>query len=202
VPGDRRSAPRADEVLDYVGALRRWNGDEAAYRAALSRFGDDFAATAGRWRELARQDAAALAVEAHRTRGVAGNIGLNALAAALGLLERDCSAAAGKADAALDAALAGLDAALAAIAALPPWQAPAQQRAAAAAADTVPVAEAAAVLARALARGAIDDRALASLAAGWHGPAGALDALHEAIRNFDFDRARSMLDMMIPRETP
>jgi HPt (histidine-containing phosphotransfer) domain-containing protein len=144
------------------------------------------------WKTLESDNPQALAQEAHRTRGVAANLGMHALATALADLERD---GAGEA---VTVAIGRLEEALAAIRALAPFAA-----AAVTSSDPQqPLAGAASVLARALARGAIDDAALATLDAGWSGPAASLHELQEAIRNFDFDRARAVLADMASHLPP
>jgi CheY-like chemotaxis protein/anti-sigma regulatory factor (Ser/Thr protein kinase)/HPt (histidine-containing phosphotransfer) domain-containing protein len=200
-------------VLDRDAGVARWDGDLAAWRAALGRWADDYRDTARQLHALDEAgDRAAIAALAHRARGVASSLGFAALARLLDQAEQSATRADGAAAFALHSALAQLGPALAdALDAARREQrehagtatdacAPAAltQQDAAAAADT---------LDQALRRGALDDAALARLRQALHAVApaatqAALDGLDCALADFDLPLAQTRLAAMMAALPP
>jgi CheY-like chemotaxis protein len=196
------------QVLNRVAGAQRWGDSAAQHQLALCRFDQDHALSA---RQLAvlheTGDAAGLHALAHRLRGVAANLGLEQLAETLAGIEKG-AAAAGDALPPLAPLLeryAGeLDQALAAVrtqACPDPEAAPCGAAPARAAAPFAAAAVRAATdaLQRSLARGALDDVALAALSQAMHGhvPPATLAPLQMAIDDFDFTLAETRLATML-----
>ena len=203
------SVPAGPRVrLNHDSGLRRWSANAEAYEAALARFGADYASLATR---LAGADAAQAHALAHKARGAAANLGLEQLSDALLAVETAGSAGHAPADAGQQANSAALAAALAeAMAAVgtpasPPATRPATAAhgAVAAAADGVDPAaarRAGSVLAAAFTRGALDDAALACLAASIGADElGRIKAIQNALADFDFTLAQRRLDGILDK---
>jgi PAS domain S-box-containing protein len=196
------------QVLNRAAGLRRWSGKEDAWHEALAHFDSQYAGLA---QMLAAQGASAdyraLRMLAHKVRGVAANLGLERLADALASLEGMVDGDSGKlfpgAEAgfqdALQALSALLDASLAELrAALPGQQAKAAE-ATRPGTDLDRAARAGKVLREALRRGALEDAALAGLAAAvtGHPLAARVAQVHAALSDFDFDLALQQLDAVL-----
>jgi CheY-like chemotaxis protein/anti-sigma regulatory factor (Ser/Thr protein kinase) len=196
------------QVLNRAAGLRRWSGKEDAYHEALAHFDSQHAGLA---RLLSSQGASAdyraLRMLAHRVRGVAANLGLERLADALASLEGMVDGDSGKLfpgpDAAMQDALQAMDALLDASlaelrAALPGQQATAPE-ATRPGTDLDRAARAGKVLREALRRGALEDAALAGLAAAvtGHPLAARVAQVHAALSDFDFDLALQQLDAVL-----
>ncbi|KQV90822.1 transcriptional regulator [Massilia sp. Root351] len=210
------------QVLNEAAGLRRWDGSEHGYQAALAHFLTEHGNGAQQFAALrASGDHAAIQALAHRSRGVAANLGLEQLAQALSDIEElvagqaEDQAAASPPGAALEAALAGaalqLAAALKAIRARQQDQAgtagqaaPPSPILAALALDIAAAREDAQRLLHSLRRGALDDAALASLShrVQGHVPPAALEQLHLAVANFDFPLAQAKLDAVMADALP
>ena len=202
-------------VLNEAAGLRRWDGSEQGYQAALAHFikehGDgvqQFAIL------LAGGGYPAIQALAHRTRGVAANLGLEQLAQALSDIEEQAEARAhpGVLEAALACGAMQLAAALKAIRARqqeragqpePGVPAPSPMLAALAL-DIAAAREDAQRLLHSLRRGALDDAALASLShrVQGHVQPAALEQLHLAVANFDFPLAQAKLDAVMADALP
>jgi len=190
------------EVLNRRAGLHRWAEKEDVYLEALEHFGRQYAGLATTLKlHAAGGDHQELRMLAHKVRGVAANIGLERLADALSKLEQatdtvptDERASA----AALDAATAALGDALAAIhsGSAQPAAAP---DTAAAAVDLARARRAGGVLLQALRRGALDDAALAGLAAALagHPVAPRVAQIRGAIGDFEFDSALEQLEAVM-----
>jgi PAS domain S-box-containing protein len=80
-------------VLNQAAGLRRWDGSEQGYQAALAHFLTEHGDDAHQLAALhASSDHAAIRALAHRTRGVAANLGLEQLAQALAEIEEQVDA--------------------------------------------------------------------------------------------------------------
>jgi len=135
---------------------------------------------------------------AHKVRGVAANVGLEQLSDALSRLEQATNAVPTDeraAATALDASTAALGEALAAIRSGSPQQ-PTAPDEAEAAYDLTRARRAGGVLLQALRRGALDDAALAGLAAALagHPVAPRVAQIQGAIGDFEFDSALEQLE--------
>ena len=201
------AAPKLDrQVLNRAAGLHRWGGNEDAYREALEHFHSQHALLPQFLRGFAgASDYPSLRMLAHKARGVAANIALELLADALGELEllAEGDKGSGLASLALlPEALAKVDAAheaaLLMIRAERPSQAPAPA-ALAAAYDLPRARRAGRVLHEALNRGALDDAALAGLAAALagHPLAARVTQVQAALADFDFDLAQQQLDAVL-----
>ncbi|WP_420224685.1 response regulator [Pigmentiphaga litoralis] len=104
-------------VLDTAAGVARWTGQEAFYRRTLRRFAAEQRSLATTLAELhQRHDRPGLRALAHRVRGLAGNLGLDQLAATLqGIDEAIADSDEARASALLRGLPAQLDAALTAI---------------------------------------------------------------------------------------
>ncbi|MBB3119674.1 MHYT domain-containing protein [Pseudoduganella violacea] len=206
---DQPAAPAAAgrRLLNHGAGLARWGGDAAAYHTALARFAAGHAGAADALDALLRQgDLPAVQALAHKVRGVAANLGLEQLAATLARLEQE----AGQADAVvalLPLAAAQLATTLAAIGA-----SQAESEALPAVPAEVPVTtpallelrQTAAALDKALARGALDDAALAQLGLALqdHAASTTLAKLQAALDDFDFALARQLLQEILAQALP
>ncbi len=189
------------QVLNRASAEQRWGGSAADHQLALCRFDADHAACAQQFDALLLAgDLDNLHAQAHRVRGVAANLGLEQLTATLADIEQRCNDgdAAGAA-AALARFRPQLDEALAVV-----RNGGCTARAEPCAGTVAPfdaavVRDAAAALHRSLARGALDDAALARLCGALvgHVPAAALAPLHRALDDFDFTLAAGRLDTIL-----
>jgi PAS domain S-box-containing protein len=189
-------------ALNLRAGLHRWGGNEDAYGEALAHFGHQNARLAHALAEHAEAgESRALRMLAHKVRGAAANVGLERLADALARLEQHAggepderagfteplqsamAAVAGALDEALDAIRAGQ----------PGTTAPAGE---AGSFDTERARRAGSVLLQALRRGALDDAALAGLAAALagHPAAGRVTQVQAALGDFDFDLAVIQLE--------
>jgi len=191
----------AREVLNRRAGLHRWADKADVYAEALEHFGrqyGDLATTlqlhaAG----SARQE---LRMLAHRVRGVAANVGLEQLSDALSRLEHATNAVPTDERAAaeaLEVSTAALRDALAAIRAGSPQPSPAPD--AQAPYDLARARRAGGVLLQALRRGALDDAALAGLAAALagHPMAPRVAQIQGAIGDFEFDSALEQLEAVM-----
>jgi len=189
------NAPR--EVLNGRAGLHRWSHREDAYAEALEHFARQYA-NLGQTMYLhaAGGEHTQLRMLAHKVRGAAANIGLEQLSDALAVLEQNTNAvptdarqvanALVNATHALDAALAALQGVAATPAAVLPG----------ATVDLARARRAAGVLLEALRRGALNDGAMASLAAALaaHPAATRVAQVQSAISDFDFDLALEHLE--------
>ncbi|MBD8532870.1 MULTISPECIES: MHYT domain-containing protein [unclassified Massilia] len=193
-------------VLNRHGGVHRWGGKEDAWREALEHFHSQHALLPQFLQGfLDGTDYPSLRMLAHKARGVAANIGLELLAEALAEVEQLAEGDKGQHLAgvallpdALARAAAAHAAALLAIRA----ERPAAGRAPAAppsAADLPRALRSGRLLGVALARGALDDAALAGLAAALSGhPAAAhVTQVQAALSDFDFDLAQQQLDAVL-----
>ncbi|MDN4055289.1 MHYT domain-containing protein [Massilia sp. YIM B02763] len=198
------------QLWNRHAGLRRWSGREDAYREALALFEVQHAGLAA---TLAAQataaDYRALRMLAHKVRGVAANLGLEQLAGSLGAVEGLVDGDSGRlfpgAEDTLRDTLAALapllSGTLAAIRAAQPAsvqtaQAPLQAPPRRPGVDLARAREAGETLRTALRRGALDDAALAALAAALtgHALASRVAQVHAALSDFDFELALQQLD--------
>jgi len=191
-------AVRQESTLDLKRALRLW-GDIDSYRGALQRFiADSVMLSAQLQQHLDLQQGEAASQLAHRARGVAANLGADAVAGLLGDVERALRL---KENAPFATWLAELERLLRQ---LGREAGELVQEAAAEVADgrAPDVAELAPLLKRLrdeLKRGALDDglvRQIRDLVAG-HDWAGDYAVVEHDIGDFDFDRAAEGLDRML-----
>jgi CheY-like chemotaxis protein len=190
-------------VLNRTSGVQRWGGKEDAWREALEHFHNQHALLPQFLQGfLAGVDYPSLRMLAHKARGVAANIGLELLADALAELEQLAEGDKGQllaGAALLPEALARVEAAHAAATLMIRAERPAAASAPAAApgtADLPRALRAGQVLRGALARGALDDAALAGLAAALSGHplAAHVTQVQAALADFDFDLAQQQLD--------
>ncbi|MGX4643378.1 MHYT domain-containing protein [Massilia sp. SYSU DXS3249] len=201
------AAPKIDrQVLNRPGGLHRWGGNEDAYREALEHFHSQHALLPQFLRGFAdAADYPSLRMLAHKARGVAANIALELLADALGELETLAEGDKGSGLASLallPEALARVDAAHEAALLMIRAERPAQAPVAAAAVssfDLPRARRAGRVLHEVLGRGALDDAALAGLAAALagHPLAARITQVQAALADFDFDLAQQQLDAVL-----
>jgi PAS domain S-box-containing protein len=201
-------APAPEKLaLNRHAGLHRWSGNEDAYREALAHFGANHGALD---RALAVHAAGgecqALRMLAHRTRGTAANIGLERLAEALAQLEQLACTEGSPAQDAIPALRGGLELvtleleqALAALRSEPALAAPVTTGEPAPQADLERARRAGKALAQALGRGALDDAALAGLAAALAGHPASLHLaqVQSALSEFDFELALERLDALL-----
>jgi PAS domain S-box-containing protein len=209
-PGDELPAGER-EVLNRHAGLHRWSGKQDVYHEALAHFDSQHAGLA---QTLAAQavaaDYRALRMLTHKVRGVAANLGLERLADTLATLEGLVDGDSGKLFPGTEATLQDtlrtlcdeLDRTLDAIRAALPSPGQAQARPAPAARPTVDLERArraAGVLHEALRHGALEDAALAGLAAALNGHplAGRVAQVHAALSDFDFELALQQLDAVL-----
>jgi HPt (histidine-containing phosphotransfer) domain-containing protein len=198
------AAPQLErQVLNRVAGLNRWAGKDDAWRDALEHFHSQHAMLPQFLRGfLESADYPSLRMLAHKARGVAANLGLELLADALAELEQLAEGEKGQllaGVALLPEALAKAEAAHAAALLMIRAERPATGSAPAAAPgafDLPRALRAGKELREALARGALDDAALAGLAAALSGhPAAArVTQVQAALSDFDFDLAQEQLD--------
>jgi CheY-like chemotaxis protein len=191
------------QVLNRIGGLHRWGGKEDAYREALEHFHSQHAMLPQFLRGFFESaDYPSLRMLAHKARGVAANIGLELLADALAELEHLAEGEKGQqlaGVALLPEALAHAEAAHGAAILMIRAERPAASAAPSAPQGTADLARAlraGRMLRDALERGALDDAALAGLAAALSGhPAAArVTQVQAALADFDFDLAQQQLD--------
>jgi len=193
------------QVLNRKAAVLRWGGSDNALQQALTRFRHDHGGCAGALTALAaQQDFAAVQMLAHRVRGVAANLGFEQLAGLLAEIEQHAAADGAALAPALAALGTQLGLALEAAGDYP--ELPAQAQAGTAPTGTAPtgfdgaaVRSAADALQRSLARGALDDDALARLSLALQGrvPPVAMAPLHMALGDFDFTLAETRLNVIL-----
>jgi len=194
--------PGPREVLNRRAGLHRWSGREDTYAEALAHFGRQYAELGSAMLLYAAGgEHQQLRMLAHKVRGAAANIGLEVLADALAALEQvaDAVPADGRKIAAtLVVASNALDAALAALQGDAP-PAPSNAAGAAGAVDLTRARRAGGVLLQALRRGALNDGAMASLAAALaaHPCAARVTQVQSAIADFDFDLAIEHLETVL-----
>jgi PAS domain S-box-containing protein len=190
-------------VLNRTGGVHRWGGKEDAYREALEHFHSQHAMLPQFLRGfLESADYPSLRMLAHKARGVAANIGLELLADALAELEHLAEGDKGQqlaGVALLPEALANTEAAHAAAILMIRAERPAASAAPSAPQGTADLARAlraGRMLRDALERGALDDAALAGLAAALsgHPVAARVTQVQAALADFDFDLAQQQLD--------
>ena len=189
------------------GGVHRWGGKEDAYLEALAHFHTQHAMLPQFLRGFAdAADYPSLRMLAHKARGIAANLGLELLADALGALEQLADGEKGQQLAGvslLPQAVARVadahETALALIRDQQPTAAPAAQGAASDTIDLERARRAGALLREALDRGALDDAALAGLAAALAGHAAAarVTQVQAALADFDFDLAQQQLDAVL-----
>ena len=193
-------------VLNRIGGVHRWGGKEDAWREALEHFHSQHALLPQFLQGfLDSADYPSLRMLAHKARGVAANIGLERLADALAEVEQLAEGDKGQhlaSAALLPDALARAAAAHAAALLAIRAERPAAGQAPAAPQDTADLPRAlraGRLLGAALARGALDDAALAGLAAALSGhPAAAcVTQVQAALSDFDFDLAQQQLDAVL-----
>ncbi|NVM75668.1 hypothetical protein FHW83_001455 [Duganella sp. SG902] len=223
-------APR-HRVLNQKAGLQRWADDDGAYHQALHRFVADYGTAAATLAKLLSNASAARLAEAqawcHKVRGVAANAGLEQLAATLAQIEKLCGSPQRNGDAADNGAAGGgalggipislqtelaqaqrtlatqLDAALSAIHALATPRGPGarQDEPPSAAFDPAAARQESAALLPFLQRGALNDAALAALAAALTGAPPALTrqlgAVQDALNDFDFPQAQAALEALL-----
>jgi len=189
-----------------IGGVHRWGGKEDAYLEALAHFHAQHAQLPHFLRGYTEAgDYPSLRMLAHKVRGVAANLGLELLSDALAELETLADGHKGQQLASvnlLPQALDGVDAAHAEVLALIHTSRPSAVQAADAGADTIDLARArraGGLLHDALARGALDDAALAGLAAALagHPVAARVTQVQAALADFDFDLAQQQLDAVL-----
>ncbi|MDN4057755.1 MHYT domain-containing protein [Massilia sp. YIM B02769] len=194
------------QAWNRMGGVHRWGGKEDAYLEALAHFHAQHALLPQFLRGFADgADYPSLRMLAHKVRGVAANLGLELLSDALAELETLAEGDKGQQLATLallPQALDGVDAAHAEVLALVRHQQPAAAPAANAAGESVDLARArraGGLLHDALARGALDDAALAGLAAALagHPVAARVTQVQAALADFDFDLAQQQLDAVL-----
>ena len=188
------------------GGVHRWGGKEDAYLEALAHFHTQHALLPQFLRGFGdAADYPSLRMLAHKARGIAANLGLELLADALAELEQLAEADKGQQLAtvsllpqSLDRVSEAHEAAMALIRANRPPNTPAAA-AAGTAVDLDRARRAGGVLHAALARGALDDAALAGLAAALAGHAAAarVTQVQAALADFDFDLAQQQLDAVL-----
>ncbi len=189
----------AREVLNRRAGLHRWADKEDVYLEALEHFGRQYGDLATTLKLHAAGGAhQELRMLAHKVRGVAANVGLEQLSDALSRLEQATNAVPTDeraAATALDASTAALGEALAAIRSGSPQQ-PTAPDEAEAVYDLTRARRAGGVLLQALRRGALDDAALAGLAAALagHPVAPRVAQIQGAIGDFEFDSALEQLE--------
>ena len=189
------------------GGVHRWGGKEDAYLEALAHFHTQHAMLPQFLRGFAdAADYPSLRMLAHKARGIAANLGLELLADALAELEQLADGDKGQHLAGvslLPQALAGVaeahETALALIRDQRPAAAQAAQGAGGDGIDLERARRAGGLLREALGRGALDDAALAGLAAALAGhPAAArVTQVQAALADFDFDLAQQQLDAVL-----
>ncbi|MEW6370975.1 MAG: MHYT domain-containing protein [Pseudomonadota bacterium] len=189
------------------GGVHRWGGKEDAYLEALAHFHTQHAMLPQFLRGFAdAADYPSLRMLAHKARGIAANLGLELLTDALTELEQLADGDKGQQLAAvtlLPQALTRVadshETALALIRDQRPAAAPAAQGTAGDAIDLERARRAAGLLRDALERGALDDAALAGLAAALAGHAAAarVTQVQAALADFDFDLAQQQLDAVL-----
>ena len=192
------NAPR--EVLNRRAGLHRWSNREDAYAEALEHFARQYADLGQALRlHAAGGEHQQLRILAHKVRGAAANIGLELLADALAALEHATNAVptdARQVANTLVVANNALDAALEALRAVATAPVLAPQGGTV---DLARARRAAGVLLEALRRGALNDGAMASLAAALaaHPAATRVTQVQSAIADFDFDLALGHLEAVI-----
>jgi CheY-like chemotaxis protein len=190
----------AREVLNRRAGLHRWADKADVYAEALDHFGRQYADLATTLQmHAAGGSHQALRMLAHKVRGVAANVGLERLSDALSKLEQATNVLPTderEAAAALEASTAALGEALAAIRAGSPQPTLAPE---AAPYDLARARRAGGVLLQALRRGALDDAALAGLAASLagHSVAPRVAQIQRAIGDFEFDSALEQLEAVM-----
>ncbi|QBE64321.1 MHYT domain-containing protein [Pseudoduganella lutea] len=196
--------PGKAQVLNRAAGALRWGGG-TEHQQALCRFDADHGASARQLAALHETgDGVGLQAQAHRVRGVAANLGFEQLAETLAGIEKAATNDRNALPALLARHAGELDAALAAVRAQPCLEPVAEpggagQPVPAALLDTAAVRAAAEALQHSLARGALDDAALASLSQALHGhvPPATLAPLQMAIDDFDFTLAETRLATML-----
>jgi CheY-like chemotaxis protein len=195
IPGPAR------EVLNRRAGLRRWADKADVYLEALEHFGRQYGDLATTLQLHAAGGAhQELRMLAHKVRGVAANVGLEQLSDALSKLEQATNAVPTderEAAAALEISTAALGEALNAIRAGSAQPAPTLESSAAF--DLTRARRAGGVLLEALRRGALDDGALAGLAAALagHPVAPRVAQVQSAIGDFEFDVALEQLETVM-----
>jgi len=207
-PGDELPAQER-QVWNRHAGLHRWSGKEDVYLDALAHFqGQHAGVLQALTAQAAAADYRALRMLAHKVRGVAANLGLEQLADSLAGLEGLVDGDSGKLypgidptlRVALEALAAQLGLALDAVrGALPAQAVPAPVQAARPVTDLARARRNADALREALRRGALEDTALAGLAAALagHALAGRVAQLHTALSDFEFELALEQLDAML-----
>ncbi|MEC5385793.1 PAS domain S-box protein [Uliginosibacterium sp. H3] len=192
---------RSRQTLATRSGLMRWGGERASWVGALLRLADDLPlAMRTLGAHLANRREADARSEAHRLRGLAGNLGLEHLADALEQLESACAAAAHE-----PSRLAGIQAALndtehaceRALAAVASETVAERAREQAAQTqldmDYATLRSAGSRLIETLGQGALDDEALARFSAAMPAGIPQLQTLQRFIDDFDFAAARQHL---------
>jgi PAS domain S-box-containing protein len=183
-------------VFDRAGALLRWDDDWVVLADMLGRFFTQNRDLARRLDHLLEGGETEAALDlAHKIKGLAGNIGLTELFAALGALETILYRKAGDPYPALEAVAVALDAAWQTVepelADLDEAAMPAGQRRL----DVEALGLALTDLLKAVKRGALDDEALAAIVDML--PKQETQALRQALEDFDFPAAESRINSMM-----
>jgi len=186
--------PGGRPVFDRAGALLRWDDDWVVLADMLAKFFRQNRGLAEQLDQLIATGETEAALDlAHKIKGFAGNIGLTELFGALATLEGLLYRKAGDPDAALEAVALAVDAA---------WRVVGPELVSAAEGPTTsqskvdPAALTAALanLQKAVRRGALDDDALDAIVEML--PAQETQALRQALEDFDFAAAESLIDAM------
>jgi PAS domain S-box-containing protein len=197
------------QVLNRHAGLHRWSGKEDAYLEALAHFQNQHAGLAQALAvQAAGADYRALRMLSHRVRGVTANLGLELLADTLAALEGLVDGDSGRLYPGVETTLqesltqlcSQLDNALVAVrAVLPVPEAVKPAKAARPTVDLARARHAGGALREALRRGALEDTALAGLAAALNGHplAGRVAQVHSALSDFDFELALQQLDAVL-----
>lgn len=178
-------------MIDWPRGIQLW-GSEQVMAAAIRRFLAEHAHSCAAVADLLREGRRDEAIErVHRLRGAAGNLALLRASRLAGQLEH---ALKGAVPASVDELLAALAAQLAAL----PDELPVPATAAAAVVSPLPPAELAALVQQArgaLQHGELDEQALQRLCGAL--PLTQAQALENAINDFDFERADSLLAQLL-----
>ncbi|MEO9334325.1 PAS domain S-box protein [Ectopseudomonas guguanensis] len=198
VPSAVVSATRvADESLfDWVRGSSLWGGPLRMAQAINTYIGEQHDLAVRLAEFLAARDWEAGKALAHRLHGAAGNLAMSALASLGRSIERAFEA---QDERTLQGLLGELEQALQTVREVVPQVPPLCSAAPVAAIDAACLREQASQLRHALRRGGLDEEALAAMehAAGATAYRGVLGELRQALDDFDFDQALSLLDRLL-----
>ena len=181
-------------VFDRAGALLRWDDDWVVLADMLAKFFRQNRGLAEQLDQLIATGEAEAALDlAHKIKGWAGNIGLTDLFGALATLEGLLYRKSGDPDSALEAVAVALDSAWKVVE--PELISASQDQASGQGkVDPVILADALTSLQKAVKRGALDDDALNAIVEML--PAQETQALRQALEDFDFSAAESLIEGM------